>query len=497
MIRKARSVESALTTLGVLALVVVLLAAIHALPSTRRTQLVTRSAGAASDTGAAATGDQSAIGSDTGAVSGGRATATSIVKGSAGSAGAAASCHGGATDVGVTATSIKLGATVVDSGIGSSFLGPVRLGMLALQKKINDAGGICGRKLDLVMKDDGWDRQRGRTFIQNLVEDEKVFALAVVPSSEGLDASADYIDQKGVPVVGSDGMLVSQYTHKWIWPVATSTMSLMHIIAKDAYDRGARHFSLVYDRKYRFGIEGAYAFNAAVKRLTGNDIPGYHDPFSSPTCDKRFCAIQAGAPGYSNEENTLRTDCEAGLRCDFNALLLEPTEAQTWYNDANVMAPSSFNYGAGGAQPLFTRTFASACGRNCDGLTVWSGFAPPLERFTGLPEIQTYIKDIQGQSANADVANQFLEGGYYGMALLIKALQSLGPDVTRARLKAALDTIVFDAGLTQPLTWAGNRFANAAAQGFKINYQGSFNGFSEMTHGWVRDPWVGQDVRTG
>ena len=496
------SVESALVTLGVLALAVLLLAALNAFPAARRTSIVNAdgvnldseaSADTAGIDGEAAAGPASGGGG--GGANGGGATGA----GATGGGGPAGSCKGGATDVGVTGDSIKLGATVVDSGIGSSFLGPVRIGMVAVQQKVNRAGGICGRKLNLIMKDDGWDRQRGFGFIRNLVEDDKVFALAVVPSSEGLDNAADYVDKMKVPVVGTDGMLASQYTRKWIWPVATSTISLMHIIAKEAHERGARHFSLVYDRQYRFGLEGAYAYNQAVKRLTGSDIPGYEDPFSNGAgCRERFCGILAGESSYNSQAETLRRGCEPinGTPCDSNALLLEPTEALTWYNSGG-REPKMLTLGAGAAQTLFTKQFADQCQAKCDRLVIWSGFNPPIERFAGLPQVKQYVADIRAQSPTADVNNQFLEGGYVGMILLVEALQKVGANLTRETLRQQLDTMTLDTGLTQPLKWTGNHFANKAAQGFRVNYTGTFGGWTEVTKGWIDDPWVGQDIVSG
>ena len=507
--KRTPSVESALVTLGVLALAVVLLAALNAFPAARRSSLLAGEGTAAGGTegdggglldvgGGAGTGPAGGAGGPGGGTAGSGGGPGGTGNGSN------ASCKGGNTDVGVSADSIKLGSTVVDSGIGSSFLGPVRVGMVAVQQKVNRAGGICGRKLNLVMKDDGWDRERGRGFIRTLVEDDKVFALAVVPSSEGLDAAADYIDEKGVPVVGTDGMLASQYTKKWIWPVATSTISLMHIMAKEAHDRGARRFSLIYDRKYRFGLEGAYAFNQAVKRLTGSDIEGYENPFSNPSCPEngRFCGIQAGDSNYNSQAEAVRRGCSPPVggnpndTCDFNGLLLEPTEALTWYN-SSAETPETFSvrgYGAGAAQPLFTKNFADQCQRTCDKLVIWSGFNPPIERFAGLPAVQQYVSDIKAQSASADVNNQFLEGGYVGMVLLVEALKKVGGNLTRAALRQVLDTMTLDTGLTQPLKWTTNHFANKSAQGFRINYTSGFGGWTEVTKGWIDDPWVGQDI---
>ena len=186
---------------------------------------------------------------------------TSVLEGVPNGVTCAPGRNGGATDVGVTPNSIKLGATVVESGVGASFLSDVRYAMLAVVNKVNRAGGICGRQIDLKLVDDGWDFQRGGDYIRNLVEQDKVFALSVVPSSEGLKnvSDAGYLRSHHVPVVGSDGMLIHQYTDPYIWPVAASTISTMHIMAKEAYDKGARMFGIVYDRTYHFGLEGAYA----------------------------------------------------------------------------------------------------------------------------------------------------------------------------------------------------------------------------------------------
>src|SRR5258708_40237261 len=95
--------------------------------------------------------------------------------------------NGGKTDTGVSAGSIKLASTVVESGIGQSFLGEVRLGMIAVANQVNSSGGVCGRKLDLAngLVDDGWQSPQGLQDIRNFIA-EGVFALPVVPSSQGL-----------------------------------------------------------------------------------------------------------------------------------------------------------------------------------------------------------------------------------------------------------------------------------------------------------------------
>jgi len=407
-----------------------------------------------------------------------------------------AGANGGKTDRGVTSTEITLGATIVSSGIGTSFLGPVQKGLNAVKNKVNREGGICGRKLKLKLIDDGWDAQRGYGYIRNLVEGDKVFALAVNPSSEGLRIASNegYFAKTKTPVIGSDGMLNSQYVDPWVWPVAASTVSTMHIIAKDAYERlRARNFSIVFDSQYHFGVEGAFAFNAAVKRLTGNNIPGYFDPGAGGGCSSRFCAISAGRPSYATENKTFNNACfEQAPNCDFLALLLEPNEALTFMRDGFT---KTFVSGKGLAQTLFSQSFAASCGSTCDGASVWTGYLPPVDSLASKAPVAEYVNTVRGEDPTIDIYNQFLEGGYSGMALLVDALKKTGPVLTRDNVAAVLDNMDFDNGLSTPLKWrAGNHYANTAMQPFVIQYQNGFNGFRSPNIGWVRDPWVGLDA---
>jgi ABC-type branched-subunit amino acid transport system substrate-binding protein len=403
--------------------------------------------------------------------------------------------------VGITGNTVKLAATIVADGPGSSFLGPVRVGMTTVLNKINKAGGICGRRLDLILRNDSWDADRGKQYIQNFVESDKVFALAVVPSSEGLRNADTYIQGKQVPVVGSDGMLSHQYKNPWIWPVATSTVATMHVMAKNAFERSqacasCNHtFGIVFDAKYHFGVEGAFAFDQAIKRLTGSDVLGYDA--SLKTCQQRFCGIQPGKPSYASEARSFNDACYSSQRCDFVAFLLEPDTALSFISEGRPAQPLLDPDGFGMAQPLFTRDLAESCKSSCDGMWVWTGYNPPIEALASQPPVATFVNDVRQESATVDVNNQFLEGGYLGMSLLVEALTKVGPNLTRANLKSTLDSMTFVSGLSSPLTWkSGNHYANTSAQAFAIQYKQTFNGWRQKT-GFLQDPWVGQDTASG
>lgn len=499
MSRLGPSVDGSIATLAIIGLGVTALSfgtlSRPAVVQQSLSPVVQATQGAVAQPGAkAAAGGQVAARQGTGAANTvGSATGITARTGATGAA-CAAGRNGGSTDRGVTGSSIKLGATIVSSGIGASFLGPVRTGMIAVKDAVNSTGGICGRQLELKLVDDGWDAQLGYSYIRNLVEGDQVFALAVDPSSEGLRVASNegYFAKTHTPVIGSDGMLNAQYVDPWVWPVAASTVSTMHIMAADAYNnRRARHFSIVYDSQYHFGVEGAYAFNAAVKRLTGSPIPGS----DNPGCGGRFCGIAAGQQSYATENKTYNDACSAGndssTFCDFVALLLEPTEALT-FTQAGFHKYAS---GIGLAQTLFSRSFASACQSACDQALAWTGYNPPIEALASTPAVAAYVHAVQGVDPTVDIYNQFLEGGYSGMKLVVAALQKAGPHLTRDGVAAVLDSMTFDDGLSTPLTWRpGNHYANTSMRPFAIQYQSGFNGFRAVGNGWQKDPWVGLDT---
>lgn len=453
---------------------------------------VAGSAAVAGHTIGGAAGSAGAAGASGGSTSGG---ATGGASGSGvNGGGAAGPCgQGGATDTGVTANSINLGATVAESGIAKAFLGEARQGIEAYKNRVNSAGGICGRKLNIKYVDDGWDPQTGQQDLQNLINEDKVFALAVSPSSEGVNAAsqAGVFDQAGVPVVGTDGLDASQYKDPMVWPVASATVTMLHVMMKDAWDSGARSPAIVFDNQYKFGVEGAKAFEAAYERLSsGKTIPGSGS--SSCGSGSRYCGISAGTGQYGNQVSIINNACKGS--CDYLVLLMEPDTAEQWMATPGAPTASDFKYGVGLAQPLFTYDFGTTCGDKCNGMQVWTGYNPPLEQFANTAGVKQYVGDLHNQNSSADAYNQFTEGSYLGMELLVAAMKQVGGNLTRDALKQALDSMNLDTGLSAAAqSWSsGQHWAVDGAQGFTMQSQNGFSGWRSSTP-YVKDPWLGQD----
>ena len=78
---------------------------------------------------------------------------------------------------GVTATSITIGQSAPLSGANAELGNDIRNGALAYFAKVNAAGGVHGRRIELVTLDDGNAVPRSEANTKKLVEEQGVFAL--------------------------------------------------------------------------------------------------------------------------------------------------------------------------------------------------------------------------------------------------------------------------------------------------------------------------------
>ena len=399
-----------------------------------------------------------------------------------GGGGAPSGCKPSANDnvsTGVTADTINVASTVVSDGAGASLLSSSPVGMRAVLNKVNRDGGVCGRRIELKTVNDSWDAAKGQQTIKRFIEDG-YFALPVVPSSEGLGQAilAGDIKNAGIPVVGTDGMRIDQYNDPWVWPVATATVSTMRIIAKHAYDNGARTFGIVWDNRFRFGLEGADAFKKQVQAMGGTvkaDVP-----------------IEPDRTSYGSEATSFNNACDntsSGSGCDAVVLLLVPSTAETW-KGSNSGANAGRGKATYGHQTLFTDDFATMCRDWCNGMMVFTGYNPPIPPLDKKAGVAQYVQDVRSERSGIDFRNQFLQGAYLGMQVFVESVARCSPNVNRACVQQALNSMDYQSDLASTLSWRANsRHANKTAQGFRVEATGgSFNGWQYMQTGFLKDP---------
>jgi branched-chain amino acid transport system substrate-binding protein len=104
----------------------------------------------------------------------------------------------GAAEQGITADTITIGAFGPITG-PAAYIGLAgRDGAAMAIKEINAAGGVNGRKINMLFEDDGHSPAKALAAVKKLIDEDKVFALFCVAGSNGTIGTIDYVKEKGV-----------------------------------------------------------------------------------------------------------------------------------------------------------------------------------------------------------------------------------------------------------------------------------------------------------
>jgi branched-chain amino acid transport system substrate-binding protein len=100
---------------------------------------------------------------------------------------------------------VKIGSVLSVTG-PASFLGePEDKTLRMYVDKINAAGGVAGKKIDLVIYDDGGDANKARTFATRLVEDDKVVAMIGGSTTGTTMAMVPVFEEAQIPFISFAG----------------------------------------------------------------------------------------------------------------------------------------------------------------------------------------------------------------------------------------------------------------------------------------------------
>lgn len=90
---------------------------------------------------------------------------------------------------------IRIGASIAISGRDAVQGGYVREGYLLCQKHVNEKGGVLGRPMEFVIRDDGSDPKAAAALYERLITEDKVDAVIGPYGSAMTDAAADVTEK--------------------------------------------------------------------------------------------------------------------------------------------------------------------------------------------------------------------------------------------------------------------------------------------------------------
>ncbi|MEH2595126.1 branched-chain amino acid transport system substrate-binding protein [Bradyrhizobium sp. AZCC 1577] len=142
---------------------------------------------------------------------------------------------------------IKIGAILSVTG-PASFLGePQKRTIEMLAQQVNAGGGIAGRKIELVVYDDGGDANAARTFASRLIDQDKVVAMVGGSTTGTTMAMLPAFEEAEIPFMSMAGALqVVQPVKKWVFKTPQTDTMACEKIFEDVKARGLSSIAVVF-----------------------------------------------------------------------------------------------------------------------------------------------------------------------------------------------------------------------------------------------------------
>lgn len=330
----------------------------------------------------------------------------------------------GASEAGVTSDTILFGQVAALSGAASALGQGMYLGIAAAFDEVNRAGGIHGRKLKLIGRDDGYEPDRSVVETGRLIDDEKVFALIGAVGTPTTTRTAPIASAANVPFIApfSGARFLRDPGFANIVNIRASYAAEAEAWIKHLTEDLRLTSIAIFYQDDAFGQDGL----AAVKRAL----------------EKRGLELAAEA---TYERNTV------AVRSAARVLRRAEPQAVVMVGAYKPCAELIRQARVGGFNPVFVNISfvganALASELGADGAGVIVSEVVPFPWDTSLKVVADYHAALHARDPLARPGFVSLEG-YLAGRLVVAALDRIGPEPTRKALLSAInDNGRFDFG---------------------------------------------------
>lgn len=164
---------------------------------------------------------------------------------------------------------IKIGLLYGLTGFAAIINKPIVQGHEVAVAEINQAGGVLGRKLELVVRDDRTSPDVGVRMATELIQREKVDVLMGVLASNVALAVSELAKRNKVPFVvtyAKTDALTAAKGHRYVFRLATTTMIEGRAMAElERTTPATRYYTIAFD--YEYGQKVVEAFVEHLKKI--------------------------------------------------------------------------------------------------------------------------------------------------------------------------------------------------------------------------------------
>jgi branched-chain amino acid transport system substrate-binding protein len=300
----------------------------------------------------------------------------------------------------------------------------VRKGFEAFIKYTNDNGGVAGRKIEIVkVVDDEFTAAKGLAASKELVESDKVFALAPVLGTPGVQASMDYWVEQNVPVVyPMTG--IEQTAHpakKNVFAVQPNNYDEAKILTQYAVkDLGKKKIAVLWQNS-DMGKQGLKGVQDIIKSLGGEIV--YDASHEIKAVDFATPVLNAKSKGAEAVIIYTTLAESVGIMKEMQKQGLTAVPLTSYVNADPINIPKLAGDAAVG---LVTGGWVPVADPN----------SPDIKKF-----YEIYGKYNTGSDGKAEIPNAYSTAGWIAAELLVKGLTDCGKDLTREKFISALENL--------------------------------------------------------
>lgn len=317
---------------------------------------------------------------------------------------------------GVTDKEIVIGQFAATTGPAAELGLRMQMGMHVYFSAINAQGGVNGRKIKLITRDDGYEPKKSIEAVKTLINQDKVFALAgSVGTPTGL-AALPIVTEAQVPLIGmfTGAQSLREPFNHYVFHVRASY--------NDETDRIVQHLAqLGIHRIAVFQQNDSYGqavLTGVQKALTKRKI--------------QIAAIATAERNSNDVTQAVQTLVKANVEAIIQASTYQTSAAFIKQARAEGFKGQFFNVSFVGAQAL-----ANELGDLGQGIVISQ--VMPFPYSYSMPLVQEYrnLMNWAGQKEHDFTSME----GFLTAKILVEGLRRAGPTLTRERLITGLESM--------------------------------------------------------
>ncbi len=348
---------------------------------------------------------------------------------------------------GVSSDEIRIGSSLALGGHAGYLGTQVLQGTLSCLRRINANGGIHGRTIRLIVKDDGYDPTRCLFNTQQLILEEKVFCLFSYVGTPTTVRVVPLVNEAGIPMLGM--LTGANRLRDPVNPLLINVRASYYQEIRAAVEMMVRQKGLdriaVFYQYDEYGFDGLRGAELALKAF--HLKPVAKGTYVRGTLDvdhglSRIAASNAQAVVMIGTYDACARFIQRAKESNFTPL---------FYNVSFVGVTE----------------FARRLGDLGEGVVVSQVVPPPLAALERdakkpggkeLPGITAYVSDLNTYYPGSSPSYVGLEG-YINAEILAEALKRAGRDLTRHGFVAAIESIRhLDLGIANPISFGKNDY---------------------------------------